>query len=132
MKTSKLYVRLAAVMLSIAALLSLSSCTDDPYYSDLIGTWQLIEDNGMAVYEEDADYYTFYDDGTGYYTYYNRYGERCDELFYWDVDSGYALYLSYDNPQLGNTMCYYQYDGAYIYFSNDTSFYKYTTYARVY
>lgn len=128
----KLQIRLSATILAITALISLNACEDPDFYDELVGTWQLIDDNGIPVYQQDADYFTFHSDGTGYYSYYNRYGERCDELFYWDVQYGHRLYLSYDNPQLGSTMCYYRYDGNYIYFSTDESFYNYTTYAYLY
>ena len=76
-----------------------------------------------------ADYYTFYSDGTGCYSYYDRRGHLWDEPFLWDIRSGGRLYLSYENPEYGNTMCYYRYDGRYMYFSTSPTFYDYTVYA---
>ncbi len=52
-----------------------------------------------------------------------------DEPFLWDIRSGGRLYLSYENPEYGNTMCYYRYDGRYMYFSTSPTFYDYTVYA---
>ena len=58
-----------------------------------------------------------------------RRGHLWDEPFLWDIRSGGRLYLSYENPEYGNTMCYYRYDGRYMYFSTSPTFYDYTVYA---
>lgn len=130
MKTDKLKLKLLAITLVVAVGVSVSSCDDEEYYfSDLVGSWQLVESGGQPVYDYQVDYYTFYSDGTGCYSYYDRRGHLWDEPFLWDIRSGGRLYLSYENPEYGNTMCYYRYDGRYMYFSTSPTFYDYTVYA---
>ena len=34
-------------------------------FSDLVGSWQLVESGGQPVYDYQVDYYTFYSDGNG-------------------------------------------------------------------
>lgn len=96
MKTDKLKLKLLAIMLVVAVGVSVSSCDDEEYYfSDLVGSWQLVESGGQPVYDYQVDYYTFYSDGTGCYSYYDRRGHLWDEPFLWDIRSGGRLYLSY-------------------------------------
>lgn len=97
MKTDKLKLKLLAIMLVVAVGVSVSSCDDEEYYfSDLVGSWQLVESGGQPVYDYQVDYYTFYSDGTGCYSYYDRRGHLWDEPFLWDIRSGGRLYLSYE------------------------------------
>lgn len=131
MEINKLKSRFAALLLVIVSAVAMTSCEGDPdyYYSDLVGSWQLVESGGQPIYDYQTDYYTFYSDGTGYYSYYDQYGNMWDEPFYWSERAGGRLLLSYDNPALGNETCYYRYDGRYMYFSTSPSFYTYTVYA---
>ena len=86
MKTDKLKLKLLAIMLVVAVGVSVSSCDDEEYYfSDLVGSWQLVESGGQPVYDYQVDYYTFYSAGTGCYSYYDRRGHLCDEPFLCDI-----------------------------------------------
>ena len=130
METNKLKMRFVALLLVVVSAVAMTSCEDDDYYySDLIGSWQLVESGGRPVYDLETDYYTFYSDGTGYYSYYDQMGRIWDEPFLWGERPGGRLLLSYDNPAFGDESCYYRYDGRYMYFSTSPSFYTYTVYA---
>ncbi len=57
MKTDKLKLKLLAIMLVVAVGVSVSSCDDEEYYfSDLVGSWQLVESGGQPVYDYQVDY----------------------------------------------------------------------------
>ena len=128
--TNKLKLKFFALMLTVLAGASLSSCDDLDFYGDeLVGAWGLVESGGQPVYDYQTDYYTFNRDGSGYYSYYDRYGQLWDEPFTWSVRMGSTLYLQYDNPQLGDVTCYYSYEHGYMYFSTDPSFNSYTVYS---
>lgn len=128
--TQRLKLKIFALILTVVAGASLSSCDDDDmYYNPLVGYWQLVESGGQPVYDYQVDYYTFYSNGSGMYSFYDNYGQFWQEPFYW-MDNGYdQLSIQYDNPSFGTVTCYYRYDGRYMYFSTDPSFYYYTVYA---
>ncbi len=129
--TNKLAIRLFALLLTIVAGASLSSCDeDDPYFSDIVGSWHLVESDGQPVYDYQTDYYSFYSNGSGTYAYYDTFGHFWQETFSWQSFNGEQLVLYYDNPNFGTVSCYYRYDGRYMYFSTDRSFYSYTVYSR--
>lgn len=83
---------LMAVIIMIAATLSLTSCDpdDSPYYDPLVGTWQL---TGVPMsYVNEFD---FYGDGTGYYYAYDDYGNWTYWPMTYDVyGSRLTIYLS--------------------------------------
>lgn len=125
-----------ALLFVLCALLPLSSCEGEfVYVDDLVGSWQLIEVNGIPVYDYgyEPDYYLFRPDGTGVYSYYDRFGRLREEDFYWDKRqySG-VMYLSFVNGSIGDWSCYYRFDdsGNCLFLSYEPDFYTYSTYLR--
>lgn len=73
---------------------SLTSCIDDddePYYSPLTGSWELLEDSYGIVPQYEINYFHFYPDGRGDYEAYDNYGRWSNWKFWWDD------YGRYDN-----------------------------------
>lgn len=105
MKSKKL---LLPFMLLLMMTLSLSSCGDydEPYYSPLIGSWELLEDQYGVVPYKEVNRFHFYSDGRGAYEAYDDYGYWTNWRYWWDE------YGKYDNLveitfEDGTTWTYY-------------------------
>lgn len=105
MKAKKL---LFPFMMLLMMAVSFSSCCedDDRYYSPLVGSWELLEDQYGIVPQYEINYFHFYSDGRGVYEAYDNHGYLCNWDFWWDD------YGRYDNTveiefQDGTTWTYY-------------------------
>lgn len=121
-----------AILFALVAGLSMQSCDGEFVYVDeIVGSWQMVESDGYPVTEYESDYYTFYLDGTGVYSYYDRHGRIWDEDFRWETRPGGRLFIRYRNSaELGDVMCYYRFDGSFMYFSTEPDFWHYNVYAK--
>lgn len=123
--------KLAALLLVVAASLSLQSCDAEfVFVEDIVDSWVLVESDGYVIEGYDADYYRFYSDHTGFYSYYDRFGRLWDEEFYWETRPGGEIYITFRDAGLGSMMCYYRVERDYLYFSDDPRFFHYDVYAR--
>lgn len=97
MKQTKL---LFPLMLAILLSLTFTSCEeDDPRYSPLRGTWELLEDSYGIVPAGERDYITFYDDGTGEYEGYDIYGRWNRWYITWSSYNDEVLYIYFDDSE---------------------------------
>lgn len=99
MKTKKL---LFPFMMMLLMAVSFSSCyeDDDRYYSPLVGSWELLEDQYGLVPQVYIDRLHFYSDGRGVYEAYDNYGYWNSWNIWWD-----------DYGRYGNTIEIRFYDG---------------------
>jgi len=82
-----------------------TSCDDDDYYwgtpggssyydRDLVGTWQLVQINGITIPPADANYFSFFGRGSGTYYYHEGGREFAEDISYWSTDTYYNSYLT--------------------------------------
>ncbi len=121
-------------MFIVALSIGCTSCDEEEPYQGpaIIGSWVMIESNGTPIDEWNADYYDFYDNGEGDYGYYDRFGRYYTEPFVWSISGTNHLFIRYNDPALGVTSCFFDYDGNYLYFSETPDFYYYNVFARSY
>lgn len=83
MKAKKL---LFPFMMLLMMAVSFSSCCedDDRYYSPLVGSWELLEDQYGPVPQVYIDRLHFYSNGVGVYEAYDSYGYWSNWDFSWD------------------------------------------------
>ena len=83
MKAKKL---LFPFMMLLMMAVSFSSCCedDDRYYSPLVGSWELLEDQYGPVPQVYIDRLHFYSNGVGVYEAYDSYGHWSNWDFWWD------------------------------------------------
>lgn len=127
MKSKTIFLRL---FIAVITVMSLASChseddgywEDDPVYSPLVGSWELLEDPQGPVPQYMVDYYSFENNGVGIYERYNldyaqwdqwimswrTYSDEYSRLvitfedgitweYYWEIFNGYLyLYDAYD------------------------------------
>ncbi len=106
MKAKKL---LFPLIMMLFMSVSFTSCIDDddePYYSPLVGSWELLEDSYGIVPQYEINYFHFYSDGRGVYEAYDNHGDWCNWKYWW------TDYGRYDNTveiefQDGTTWTYY-------------------------
>lgn len=91
---------------ALALILTVSSCTqeDDPYYSPLVGGWQLVDYSGPGTYYISA--LMLYSDGTGYVSGEDSYGYPQTWNVQWSSFSGSSLTI-YFNDAYGTQWSYY-------------------------
>lgn len=85
--------RLLLPFMMLLMMVSISSCSDydKPYYSPLVGSWELLEDQYGIVPQSDINYFHFYSDGRGTYEAYDYSGYWSNWAFWW------REYGKYDN-----------------------------------
>lgn len=91
MKAKKLLFTLIMMLLMSVSLTSCIDDDDEPYYSPLTGSWELLEDSYGIVPQYEINYFHFYPDGRGDYEAYDNYGRWSNWKFWWDD------YGRYDN-----------------------------------
>lgn len=91
MKAKKLLFPLIMMLLMSVSLTSCIDDDDEPYYSPLTGSWELLEDSYGIVPQYEINYFHFYPDGRGDYEAYDNYGRWSNWKFWWDD------YGRYDN-----------------------------------
>ena len=91
MKAKKLLFPLIMMLLMSVSLTSCIDDDDEPYYSPLTGSWELLEDSYGIVPQYEFNYFHFYPDGRGDYEAYDNYGRWSNWKFWWDD------YGRYDN-----------------------------------
>ncbi len=111
------------LVMLLMMIVSFTSCDkDEPYYSPLIGSWELLEDQYGVVPTDYINYFHFYADGHGVYEGYDNHGfwsnwdiwwndfDRYEDVleitfedgtvwsYYWEIYRGYLyLYDQYDS-----------------------------------
>ncbi|MDD2961729.1 MAG: hypothetical protein PHR45_06585 [Muribaculaceae bacterium] len=118
---------LLAVLICTLSLTSLSSCTDDPETSVLIGKWVVSENNygTITITNPDYDSFTFYSNGQGTYNYYNK-GQWVGTGFTWtSYNNDYIMFKYIDGTQ---QTVYYRYRNGYLEMSLQSTFYDYRRY----
>ena len=126
-----LHQKFTAILILIVTTLALNSCDGEfVYVEDLVGQWEMVDNDGYPVTKFEADYYQFYSDRTGTYSYYDRFGRMWTDDFYWDTLYGEELHISFRDPSIGTMMCYYQVDRNHLFLSDHPSFDHYNTYVR--
>ena len=91
MKAKKLLFPLIMMLLMSVSLTSCIDDDDEPYYSPLTGSWELLEDSYGIVPQYEINYFHFFPDGRGDYEAYENYGRWSNWKFWWDD------YGRYDN-----------------------------------
>lgn len=120
---------LTAIILVVASL-SFSSCSDedDPYYSPLVGAWQLSD------YSGDGNYYleglVLYDDGSGYVTGYNDYGAYDSWDIWWSSLNGSILQVTFTDGYGDSWTYYYNFNGGYLHLKSVDAPYSEYWYVR--
>ncbi len=86
MKTKK---SLFTIMMLLVMAMSLTSCEENPYYSPLIGSWELLEDVYGVVPQNEIDRLHFNSNGVGKYEAVNPYYNHLDQwIISWKEYSG--------------------------------------------
>ncbi|MDE7125741.1 MAG: hypothetical protein K2O12_04600 [Muribaculaceae bacterium] len=98
--------RVIILLTAISAAVTLGSCTneDDPYYSPLVGGWQLVDYAGPCSYYLSG--MMLYGDGSGYVSGEDDYGFPQTWSIQWSSYSGNSLTI-YFNDAYGTVWTYY-------------------------
>ncbi|MBQ4344769.1 MAG: hypothetical protein IJC40_02545 [Muribaculaceae bacterium] len=95
---NRLKTALMPIIMIVVMAVSFTSCEeDDPRYSPLCGTWELLEDEYGVVPASQRDYFTFYSDGTGEYEGYDVYGHWNRWFITWSSYGDERLYVYFDD-----------------------------------
>ena len=117
------------LMLLLAALLSVTSCTEDhyDYPHPLEGCWRADYTDQGQIYYEDAEYFTFYSDGYGLLEYPDDWGYTVAVRFSWETYGGNKLDIYYEDGLVD--YYYFRFFRGYLELSDDPHFRYYTGYA---
>lgn len=110
-----------------------TSCDDGGYWwpdnnntyldSNLIGSWQLIQINEMAVTPNETNYLRFFNNGTGYY-YYLLNGNKIREQIGWICMAGYnrdTISIRYQDGRTATMNYWFSGGNNYLYLNWNTS-----------
>lgn len=111
-----------ALIVALGFSFSLTSCDDDDYYWDvpsngyidraLVGTWELVQIDGMAVTGYDQNYFSFRSDGYGQYGYYYNGAPYTERINWWcEYGSGVNNWLMIQYPNQTAEQIYWLSDG---------------------
>lgn len=120
------------ILIAITTLLVFTSCDDEdnPFYSPLVGEWELLEDRYGIVPQNMIDRFIFNDNGAGYYEGYNEYGKWDRWLISWSSYSDYRLVVRFEHGD--NWYFYWDYDGDYLYLYEDGNRMNYYVYRPIF
>jgi hypothetical protein len=133
MKNRKINALIIAMLMMMG--LAMTSCVgDDPYYSPLVGTWELNFTQAGGITDINVVKYAFYSDGTGTYGYYDNGGYWQNMSIVWtayydDYAGEDVVSIRYEDGYEQNF--YYRFDGGYLYLSGVANFYTYDGYISV-
>lgn len=115
----------------ITTLMTFTSCDEDnPFYSPLVGEWELLEDRYGVVSQNMVDRFIFKDNGTGYYEGYNEYGQWDRWLISWSSYSDYRLTIRFEHGE--NWYFYWDFEGDYLYLYEDGNRMNYYVYRPIF
>ena len=125
--------RLFTIIFAVCAVLSITSCGDDPATSSLVGQWAsayYVKDGNKTIIDsENPDYriYTFNVDGSGSEQYYCSKDDLCNNSFQWQPESGYVIF-DYDDGS--ESFSYYRIRNGILEMSTHSNFHEFTAYIR--
>lgn len=103
------FIALLASMICIVSLTSSCTSEDDPYYSPLVGGWQLVDYSGQGTYYISS--MMLYSDGTGYVTGLDDYGYSQTWSVQWSSYSSSSLTIYFNDAYASAWSYYYNFSG---------------------